>query len=149
MKNVPDKLVAWLKRNGRYYTPALLPDGIPRGSVGDCYDNCAVNALKKKFFYVEGMALEPGTTDQWILHAWLTDAQFGKMAFDPTWRAMSFDNTTEIEIPVPTKYVGMSMEIEDVAEFMLSTRYAGIFANAWRNPELAEKCCDGIPTKKL
>lgn len=141
MEHVPNHIVKFIKKNGRLYTPAITPKDITRGAIGECFDTSAANALEEKYIYVEGIALRPGTENEWILHAWLTD---GKMAYDPTWKA-DFQGQ---EIPVPTTYLGIPMAIKDVAKFMLETRYASIFANAFRNPKLAEIACPGIPTKK-
>lgn len=144
MKIVPGHIVEWLKKNGKLYTPALCPADIKRGSVGECFDQSTVVALDGKYHYVEGIALRPGTEDDWILHAWLTD-ESGKLAYDPTWRAYGPDT---LERAVPTTYIGVEMPIEDVARFMLSTRYASLFANAWRMPDLADAACPGIPTER-
>lgn len=143
MRTVAPHIVGWLKKNGKLYTPALCPDDIKRGDVGTCFDTSTVQAIDGKYTYVEGIALHP-VTGEWILHAWLTDDS-GKLAYDPTWQA--FDKGA-VEIPVPTKYVGVAVEMESLVHFMLETRYASIFANGWRYPELADLAIPGVPIYK-
>lgn len=141
MAVVPEELIMYIVERGKEYAPALCPDDIHRGAVGSCFDTSTVNALEKKYRYVEGVVTHPKTGEP-VLHAWLTD---GIRAYDPTWRA--FDNDGK-EIPVPTEYIGIEMPIEDVARFMLSTKYASILANAWRNPELARAASPECPIIK-
>lgn len=136
-KEIPNELILFFMKHGKQYTPALLPADIKRGAVGTCFDTSAVNALDRKYRYVEGIAMSPRSYD-WILHAWLTD---GERAYDPTWRAL---NAQGEEVPVPSAYVGVELEIEAVAGFMLSTEYASVLANAWRDPEQARAI---LPTK--
>lgn len=119
---------------GRPYEPAVLPDNIPRGEVGTCFDTCALLALNYPGYqYVEGIALSPDNRKKWILHAWLTD---GAHAFDPTWKAT--DDNTGKEVPIPTEYVGIEMDIIKVAAFMRLTGYQGIIANRFRSPQIVD-----------
>lgn len=125
-----------ISRMGKSYTPALLPKDIKRFPVGQCFDGCAIQALhNRKYRYVEGMC-KPAHEDRWFLHAWLTD---GTHAFDPTWAAID-DNG--VHHPIPAEYVGIEMDIEDVAEFMKQTEYQGIIPNRFRNEELATKALE-------
>jgi len=138
------ELEHFLLSSGRPYKPALLPDDIERGKLGRCSDNALMGAMRSggRYTYVEGLAWGP-KHGCWILHAWLTD---GEHAFDPTWYAV--DKQTGREAAFPTVYIGIEMEARKVAEFVMETEYAGVMANAWRNPELARACVPGIPTEK-
>jgi len=138
---VRQELQDYILKNGRDYTPAPLPPGMVRGKVGDCFDHCTILALGRKWRYVEGLALDPRDRETWILHAWLTD---GEHAFDPTWMA----DVLGKEIPVPTIYFGIEMDIEHVAEFMISTRYKSVLDNAWRDPIAARAAAPGVPTNR-
>lgn len=143
LMNYDEKFAKWIFREGRQYTPALLPAGMPRGFKKKCFDNCAAIALDRKFRYVEGLARDPKHPELWFLHAWLTD---GIHAFDPTW--IAYDRE-KVEIPVPSTYIGVEMAIEDVGRFMLKTKYASVFGNAYRNPDLARKCAPGLPVDRV
>mgnify|MGYP001606830667 CR=1 FL=1 len=48
------------------------------------------------------------------------------------------------ERAVPTRYVGIEMNMRGVAKFLKEVGYKGVLANAWRNPELAEKAIKSI-----
>lgn len=133
--------IEFIKRKGKEYTPALLPSDIVRGPLGRCFDTCAQIAGACKYKYVEGIALNPSNPDQMILHGWVTD---GIHAFDPTWKSFQGDE----EIPIPTKYTGIEMDIAKVFDFMRTTEYQGVIANAWRNPELADAIVPGVPKIK-
>lgn len=138
----PLQLIAYVQRFGKNYRSQLLPNDIERGRVGDCFDHCTIQAMRnRKYKYVEGIALEPGTKDSWMLHAWLTD---GESAFDPTWLAIKGGE----KMPVPTIYIGVEMEIDNVIEFMLSTRYKSVLSNAWRDPQAADRAAPGVPTDR-
>lgn len=116
---------------GKSYKPALLPKDIKRFPIGKCFDGCAIQALyNRKYRYVEGIC-KPSHEDRWFLHAWLTD---GIHAFDPTWAAIDEDG---VHHPIPAEYIGIEMDIVDVARFMKETEYQGVIANRWRNEELA------------
>lgn len=118
---------------GRVYIPEDLPDDIPYKQLHHCFDDCAVIALQGKYRYVEGLARNP-MTGEWILHAWLTD-HTGIVAYDPTWKAIKNGKAMAVQ----TRYIGVQMNIMNVAKFMMETKYQGVFANAWRSPELARK----------
>jgi len=122
-------------RFGKRYIPAPLPPDLRRMPMGHCFDNCELLALEShgKYRYVEGVA-RSYRNDVWLLHAWLTD---GVHAFDPTWHFKFNDN--DQELPFPGDYVGIEMDHWHVAEFMLTTEYAGVLANAWRAIDLAQK----------
>lgn len=145
MNDIPKELIDWVHKHGEGYTPQILPTDIARGKVGECFDYCTVVALGEHYSYVEGLALRPGSTDDWMLHAWLTDG-WENMAYDPTWRAFDFAGE---DIAVPTTYIGVELAVKDVTKFMLDTRYSGVLANAWRNPELARKCHKDILSIKI
>jgi len=122
----------YVLKNGKEYSPRVLPKDIRRGPVCHCFDNCALVALyNKKYKYVEGYATNP-ITKEWMAHAWLTD---GENAYDPTW--LGFDDFGR-EVPMPSRYVGIEMPIKNVVKIMLKTERAGVLVNAWRVPELAE-----------
>lgn len=142
MSDRNQKSIQYALKHGKRYEPALSPQDVTRGRVGDCYDTCVLNALKQKYRYVEGIAQNPMHPDQWMPHAWLTD---GKFAYDPTWRAVINDK----EAPVPTMYIGFEIPIEAIARFMTRTKYKSILANAWRSPELAKECIPSLPEELL
>lgn len=127
-----------IERLGRPYKPAVLPADLKVGKLGDCFDSAAVQAAmsKGKYIYVEGAAQDPQKPDDFILHAWLTDAN-GKYAYDPTWRAE--DKITQELKPLPIIYIGIPIDIYDVREWLNATEYKSILGNAWRNPKLAKK----------
>lgn len=129
------KILSYLQENGKSYTPAILPEHIARGEPGDCYDTSMLAVINNypKLKYVEGMAKIPGQED-WVLHAWVTDES--GVAYDPTWKA--FDQTGK-QKPIPTTYIGIEMDFLLVAQFVKATEYKGIFANYWRNREIANK----------
>lgn len=129
MKKIEEEILAI----GKTYIPAPLPEDIPRGKVGDCFDHCILVALTGRYRYVEGIARAPDNKGQWILHSWLTD---GVNAYDPTWHMEDGEGRI---YPVNTEYVGVEMDAKDVVRFMIVTGYRSVFANAWRNPELADK----------
>lgn len=122
-----------IMNHGKRYIPSLLPEDIERFPIGTCFDACAVQAIKKKYFYVEGMA-RSFKDGRWKLHAWLTD---GEYAFDPTWKCI--ENFSGKEIPFQGEYIGIQMDIMKVARFMAETEYQGVIANRFRNEKLAKK----------
>lgn len=134
------QIIETLMRIGKTYQPALLPEGIERGRVGKCFDTCMMAAMRNRNLrYVEGIAMTVAGRDmldklkgKWILHSWLTD---GEKAYDPTWLAKDPHGN---EVPMPTAYIGIEMDIKDVAAFVSNTEYAGVIANRHRNPELAK-----------
>jgi len=116
---------------GIEFIPELLPVDIKRHPIGTCFDACAIEAINnRKYSYVEGIC-KPINGD-WTLHAWLSD---GSHAFDPTWQTI--DNRTGKEIPFAGVYIGIEMDVIEVAKFMKETGYQGVIANRWRNEELA------------
>lgn len=130
-------------KEGKRYIPAVLPRAIRRGKLGRCYDNSIVPALATGYRYVEGIAESPKMRGIWVLHAWLTDGVF---AYDPTWEP---GKHKEKEIPIATTYIGVEMQADAVARFMLRTEYAGIFANAWRDQDLARDAAGWVPAKPI
>lgn len=134
---VPDhvdmSLVTRVLEQGKQYKPAICPPEIRRFPIGKCFDASIVNALDRKYRYVEGFAYSR-KHGAYVLHAWVTD---GMNAFDPTWHATDPENK---EVPVPTHYIGIEMAVEKVGKFMIATEYAGVIANYFRNPQLAERC---------
>lgn len=119
---------------GKQYKPAILPAGIGRGNLGDCFDWCMLQAMNNRHLcYVEGLAQNPEDPESFVYHAWLTD---GIHAFDPTWKAI--DNNG-IERPLPVVYLGVEMDMMEVAAFVSHTKYKGILANQWRAPGIFEK----------
>ena len=127
---------------GKQYRPASLPEGVFRMKLHHCFDNCASVAIDGKYRYVEGLVRDPRSRDRWVLHAWLTD---GEHAFDPTWGMITPAGWT----PILTEYIGFEMPFDRVARFMHRTQYAGIFANAWRDPSLARECLADLPVEKI
>lgn len=128
-----------IHEKGKRYHPAVLPDEIMRGKVGDCFDWClAIAKVLPKYRYVEGIAMvNVGTpTADWIHHAWLTDEE-GVLAYDPTWRAEKKDGTI---VPLPAVYIGVLMDTDKVMEFVTTTEYKAVLENYWRNEELAKQC---------
>ncbi len=125
-----EQIEAYVDQWGKEYIPALLPSDLERMELNQCFDNCAVLAIKNpQYKYVEGFAISPHTGEK-ILHAWLTD---GVYAYDPTWRALKGG----VDVPVPTQYKGIEVKTEDVLTWWKETEYAGILANSWRFPLLA------------
>lgn len=125
----------FIKNKGRQFYPLLCPSDIKRGKTGDCFDHCLMEAVKSrgKYRYCEGIVLIKG---QWIHHAWLTDSG-GLQAYDPTWKALTKDNQ-EIPLGMAT-YVGAILDLRTVVDFVQATEYKSPFANADKNPGLAEK----------
>lgn len=120
-------------KNGKSYKPALRPERIAPGQVGECFDVCIMRALKHMDLkYVEGLAEDPLQPGRFMLHAWLTD---GVHAFDPTWRAFFFAH----EVTLPIRYFGFEMNTPDVAHFFRATGYSGVIANKEKLPGLAKK----------
>lgn len=133
------RIKEYVELHGFPHKPALLPEKIIRGRVGDCFDCCIINALRNPDLkYVEGIARNPLTGD-WIYHAWLTN---GRDAFDPTWRMILAGE----EHPMKTEYIGIQMETNDVAAFMQATQYKAVLENGWRDPDTANQC---LSTQKL
>lgn len=115
---------------GKTYVPAYVPEELPKGEPGDCFDTCLMAACKfPELNYVEGVARNP-LTGKWVLHAWLTD---GEAAIDLTWRIV--DNVTKEIKPIPTEYVGIEMNTRAVAGFVRATGYKCVLVNYWRNKE--------------
>ena len=125
---VPHELEAWIGAWGKVYTGKQLPEGMSRGPMGHCFDNCALRAsMRRDLRYVEGIAALPG--QEWKLHAWLTD---GIHAYDPTWYAVN--RLTKKEVQHPAIYIGIELPIEKVLTFMRRTQYQAVIANGWRDP---------------
>lgn len=118
--------------HGKKYIPAIVPDNLVRGRVGDCFDHTLVQALESGFQYVEGIAKRP-TTNDWVIHAWLTD---GIHAFDLTW-GMYFGKGKVL--PLPTEYIGIEISKHGMASFCLKTKYKSVLHNGWRNEDMSEK----------
>lgn len=118
-----------IERRGKKYEPALLPEHIHRGRVGECFDTCTILANRHGLIYVEGIARV--NKGKWIHHAWLTD---GVRAYDPTWRCLNLKGE---EYPIPGEYIGIEMDVKDVAAFMIKTGYCSILANGHKNYKLA------------
>jgi len=137
-----DKIIEYVELHGFPHKPANLPAKMIRGRVGDCFDCSIINALKNPDLkYVEGIARSV-QTGEWIYHAWLTN---GRDAFDPTWKLVLNGE----DHPVPTEYIGITMETNDVAEFMLATEYKAVLENGWRNPDVANKILTNQHLPKL
>lgn len=136
MNHVPaaDFLLAgFVRRHGHEYIPSLLRDDMHRGPINHCFDNCTVAALasKGKYQYVEGITEDPRERGRWIHHAWISD---GLHAYDLTWQALDSNN---VEVPMPSRYIGIPMSAERVAAFMIATQYASVLANRKKNEKLA------------
>lgn len=130
-------------KHGTQYKPAKFPRELKRGKVSDCFDTSLMNAaFHKKYRYVEGIAQHPNIAGLWILHAWLTDAD-GENAYDPTWRSVS--RRTGNYAPVETSYIGIEIPTDTIIEFIVQTEYKSLFANGWRNIELAKAAVPGFP----
>jgi hypothetical protein len=118
--------------HGKRYNPAMLPNEIKRGKVGDCFDTALIQTLKNpKFRYVEGIAKRP-SNGEWVLHAWLTD---GVNAFDPTWGILFLGKF----FPLKTEYIGIEMNAKQVLEFCVNTEYRSVLHNGWRDEKRSEK----------
>lgn len=128
----------FIHEKGRSFYPALLPEDVAQGKVGDCFDHCLLEAVKSngKYFYCEGKAYIEG---KWFHHAWLTD-KTGFVAFDPTWRME--DSNGNIIHMVVGMYVGAILNTGAVVDFVRTTEYKSPFANYEKNPELAQKVYD-------
>ena len=136
MKN-REEILEYVKRYGKKYVPAVRPADLPLMEMHKCFDNCVAAALKLKgkYKYVEGFAVDP-TTGHYLAHAWLSD---GIHAFDLTWAAFMQGE----EMPVPTEYVGIELNIEAVVKFMRETTYCAVLINNWRAKDLAEEAMLG------
>lgn len=130
-----------IEKRGRLFNSAPLPNDIPHGRVGWCFDDCFVRAWQSmgKYQYVEGIASDP-KTHKWVLHAWLTD---GICAFDPTWCYWDEKTGRRYDMPLPSSYIGIVMPIDKVRQFMEQTTYQGVIANRHRAPELAKELIGG------
>ncbi len=132
---IPFNTIKYIEDNGKPYKPTLVPAGVLRGAVGDCFDTCMIAVVAHPSLrYVEGIARNP-ETKEWILHSWVTDGKGA--AIDLTWRAINKD--TNEEIPVPTSYIGVEMDTKLLVEFVRATGYKSVLSNYWRNPEIANK----------
>ena len=118
---------------GRHYYGSKLPDEIPRGAVGDCFDHClAIATMFPEYHYVEGLAF---IDNKWIYHAWLAKDNIN--AFDPTWRAVDKDGK-EVSLSM-VHYIGVKMDKKLVMDFVLNTGYKAVLKNYYRNKKLAEQ----------
>ncbi len=127
MSKLTSRILNFIETNGKEYKPAVCPDFINRGPVGECFEySLAASYIHKQFRYVEGIALTPDTRE-WVLHAWVTD---GEHAYDPTWRAFDKENN---EVPIPTIYIGVELDTDLAMEFFVYTGYKGVFANYKRD----------------
>lgn len=134
-------VIEFVYSSGKVFTPAVVPEDIRRGKVGDCFDTSLLNAVhNRKYRYVEGIAMHP-TLHRYVFHAWLTDEE-GENAYDPTWRVMLGN---QLEMPMITTYIGFPIGIDEIAKFVSTTEYKSVLANGWRNPELAQKCIPELP----
>lgn len=139
-KSVLNRIEKTIEKYGKEYIPAILPVGVRRGEVGDCFDVCVIEALRNPHLrYVEGVASIPRTEadwdkeKEWIIHSWLTD---GKHAFDPTWNAFKEGK----EILIPSIYLGIEMDTKAVVDFMKTTKYKSVLIHGPKNKVLSEKC---------
>lgn len=101
-----------------------LPEGMQRGPMGRCFDNCAIRSLRSGLTYCEGFAVPADVPIMPIYHAWLVD-QDGTI-YDPTWMG-------------GIDYYGIKFDTAFVTAFMLETEYCGLLGNRWRLPGAVEK----------
>lgn len=116
--------------HGRAFTPQPLPDDIPRGPKGNCYENSLHAALDSggEYGYAEGWATS--SIGLPIQHAWLVDADGN--AYDPTW-----DHDAE--------YYGIAFDADWAWDRVVAQDVHGILANDWRAD--AALLVDGIPAE--
>ncbi len=123
-------------QHGRRYIPAAPPADLKDFPPGKCFDGAWMNAYLTdgRYTYVEGLALNPDTHDEWIHHAWVTD---GVHAYDPTWHRTV--NATGEKLAVTTVYIGIPMDMMAVARFVKGTNgYVSVMGNRHRNKKLPD-----------
>jgi len=82
-------------RNGRYMgNMSPLPNGVRRGSLGNCFKNAFELALEKNWTYCEGYAVAVIP----ISHAWVLDDKGN--VIDPTWK----EGTDYFGVEIPLSY---------------------------------------------
>ena len=120
-------------KHGKRYKPAVLPDDIPRGRLGWCFDDSmkACILTNEKYRYVEGLA-KATPADKWMLHAWMTD---GENAFDPTWYGIGQAEAKGIQL---STYIGIEMPLLAVMLFVKATKYQGVIPNRHMYPHTLE-----------
>jgi hypothetical protein len=95
----------FLLQHGQEYQYAPLPKGVERGTIKMCFQNAWKLAKKKKWHYVEGMAMGIIPTH----HAWCLDPKNPTIAIDPTW--------SESLVPVENRfYIGVPFNLELVGK---------------------------------
>lgn len=136
MRKSEQDIIDLIVKHGDFFHSEVPPDDFIRGKVGDCYDSSVANLMRypDKYEYVEGVAFHPKLR-KWVFHAWVA-LKNGKhnICYDPTWMCVK----EGVERGVPLPYIGVRMEKKALFRFMADTEYHGVFANYWRNPELAK-----------
>ena len=99
----------FLLQHGQTYHYAPLPKGVERGIVKMCFQNAWKLAKKKKWLYVEGMAL--GIIP--IHHAWCVNPKKPIIAIDPTWsESLVSGERVYIGVPFNLELVGKTRKNE-------------------------------------
>ncbi len=129
-----------VKKHGKSYVLALLPDDLERGKIGDCFEHCLFSAFlsqrvnnKRAYYYVEGIA--GCEAIGFAHHAWLTD---GNHAYDPTWYVICDDSGKRVDISM-FSYFGIELGAVDTLRFFKETGYKGFLNNRERAPEMFDR----------
>jgi hypothetical protein len=77
-KGIPD----FLLREGQFFEPRPLPDGMGHLEIKHCFNNAFWTGLQERFVYVEGYAVS-SSHDLPLLHAWNLDNE--GFVVDRTW----------------------------------------------------------------
>jgi len=76
--------------------------------------------------------------EKWVHHAWLTD-ELGILAYDPTWLALDVNQKEKGLNEAGFIFVGVPMDTEKIANFVLGTEYSSVFRHYKKNKKLANK----------
>ena len=82
----------FLLQHGKPYMAARLPKRVRAGIPGACFDQAYRLAKRRKWLYVEGVAL--GSVIP-VHHAWCEDPSNPGVAIDPTWATLSHASTEQ------------------------------------------------------
>ena len=106
-----------VQKDGKFFTPALLPEGVRSGKTKECYRNAAQLAMDypDKYTYAEGFSTSFGIP---MSHAWTVDNKTGKVV-DPTWSAKN-------KLTPGLSYYGIAFSNSYLLETIRKTKTWGI-----------------------